>query len=245
MQILTDITTPQIVESMISQLDTGIFGMRFKEVDMANLDWPADLVDELTSLLVDEGHCVLIKRSSGMQSAHFHVVRVGDKLKCHAWQPVHEGEDGSEEEFEIVQESTGTRRLFDLLPVLHPIYAPDTTKVFILDDLGQSMHTSLTRSLITQYLDGRTKDSRAQLVLTTHDALIMNENFLRWDEIWLTQRRGGGGSHLYSVYNFKKTKTDKDVRKTYMSGFFGGTPDIYLNTYNLHHVGELREEISK
>ena len=75
--------------------------------------------------------------------------------------------------------------------------------------------------------------SRSQLLLTTHDLLFMDQKLLRRDEMWLASRYSGGVSHLKSLGDFKDTRYDKDVRKSYLEGRMGGIPKILLEGKDL------------
>ncbi len=44
--------------------------------------------------------------------------------------------------FELTDESDGTRRLLDLIPLLHE---PDNNHVILIDEIDRSLHTSLVR----------------------------------------------------------------------------------------------------
>ena len=79
--------------------------------------------------------------------------------------------------FEIADESEGTERMIDLLPAFFELTSPKTDKVFFIDELDRSLHTHLTRGLIESFLQSRTTASRAQLLFTTHDPLLLIRSF--------------------------------------------------------------------
>ena len=76
------------------------------------------------------------------------------------------------------------------------------------------------------YLNNCDADSRTQLLFTSHDNSLMNQELFRRDEIWFAQMDAGGESSLYSLGEFKDIRYDKEIRKNYLQGRFGGTPEI-------------------
>ncbi len=91
----------------------------------------------------------------------------------------------------------------ELLPVLLDIAAPDSTRVFVIDEIDRSLHTLLTRKLLETCLASCTAHSRSQLLFTTHDVLLMDQNLLRRDELWVAERDEAGASTLFSFSEFK------------------------------------------
>ena len=140
----------------------------------------------------------------------------------------HPKPDGTEAKFEIRQESDGSQRLIDLLPAFLGLTSQSTPRVFVIDEVDRSLHTLLTRRLLETYLDSCTAETRSQLLFTTHDVLLMDQQLLRRDEMWITERDQSGASHLFSVSDYKNVRYDKDVRKSYLAGRFGGIPRILI-----------------
>jgi hypothetical protein len=58
--------------------------------------------------------------------------------------------------------------------------------------------------------------------------LMDNKFLLRTDEIWVTERKLEEVTTLYSFNDYPETQTDKDLRKTYLQGRLGGTPNLIL-----------------
>ena len=75
-------------------------------------------------------------------------------------------------------------------------------------------------------MQGRTSSSRGQLLFTTHDALLLDQQLLRRDEIWFLDKDEHGRSTLAALSDFKGVRHDKDIRKSYLLGRFGGVPAI-------------------
>ena len=52
----------------------------------------------------------------------------------------------------------------------------------------------------------------------------LTDEILRRDEIWFLDKDEHGASHLVAVSDFKDVRLDKDIRKSYLQGRFGGVP---------------------
>jgi AAA15 family ATPase/GTPase len=124
--------------------------------------------------------------------------------------------------FDIHQESDGTQRIFDLLPVL--IHLRTSNNVFIIDEIDRSLHPLIVKEFFRLFLNIPT-NSRSQLIVTTHDTNLLNLRLLRKDEIWFIEKNLDGESFMYSLEEFKP-RYDKEIQKGYLLGRFGAVPVI-------------------
>ncbi len=129
--------------------------------------------------------------------------------------------------FDIADESDGTRRLFDLIPLYKK---GEQDCVVIVDELDRSFHTKLTIEYIQKFYD-RTKGTNAQLIATLHDINIMNLNLLRQDEIWFVERKDDHSTELFSLNKFKE-RFDRSVAKEYLLGRYGALPDFGVDMWD-------------
>lgn len=61
----------------------------------------------------------------------------------------------------------------------------------------------------------------AQLIFTTHDAMLLDLNFFRRDQIWFAEKNDEiCATELYSLASFSPRKGE-NVRKGYLQGRFG------------------------
>ena len=217
---------------IITQLDTGIDKISFEKAELRYLDFPDQVISRLEQNLQEKNSKALITVQGGDRVKYYHVTREKDKLVCYRWVTHHKRQDGGEIKFEIDRESAGTVRLFELLPVLSDMFSRDSRNVYVIDEIDRSLHTLLTRELIQNFLFMCEEGTRCQLVFTTHDLMLMNQHIFRRDEIWLTERKKDGSSSIFSMYDFQKTNSEKDVRKAYLTGRFGAIPKLDLNIYN-------------
>jgi hypothetical protein len=71
--------------------------------------------------------------------------------------------------------------------------------------------------------------------------MLLDQDMLRRDEIWFTEKDEEGNSDLFGLSDFKGVRADKDIRKSYLLGRFGGMPRI-LGLPRPHHDASLTVE---
>jgi hypothetical protein len=133
-------------------------------------------------------------------------------------------DNGLSEEFDFEDESDGTKRLFDFIPILFSLANKDFVPTVIVDEFDRSLHPGLLFKLIEYFLLS-TKDTQSQLIVTIHDSNILDLNLLRRDEIWFMEKNNHGESHVFSLEEFQP-RFDKKIRKAYLLGRFGAIPFI-------------------
>lgn len=213
----------QNISKVLSQLDTGISRLGGEKMPIENLFLPGDLVTDLRES-IKEGEIAEIHTLE----ERIHITRLRGGLVSNKLVTFHMREDGIEEKFKFNQESDGTKRLIDILPAFLDLISPDKNRLYIIDEFDRSLHTLLTRALIEKYLNDCSDKSRNQLILITHDAILMDQNILRRDEMWVTERKNSGETDLIPFSDFKEIRFDKDIRKSYLNGRMGGIPNIFI-----------------
>ncbi len=215
------------MNEMLPQLDTGISQLEGEEIPFDSLPLP-DILKIKLQEDVKEGTTIRFLAES--TNDRFTISRVKGELIAKKLVNYHSKSDGIKVKFEIGQESDGSQRVIDLLPVFLGISAMQSQKVCVIDELDRSLHSLLTRQLIEYYLSTCSADSRSQLLLSTHDALLVDQKLLRRDEMWIAERDKFGSSTLYPFSDFKDVRYDKDIRKSYLQGRLGGIPHVLLNS---------------
>lgn len=121
--------------------------------------------------------------------------------------------------FQLSDESDGTQRLFDLIPVYK---AGAQARVILIDELDRSFHTKLVQKYIEQFY-AMTHGVESQLIATVHDSNVMDLALLRQDEIWFVERQVDHSSHIYSLNKYQ-VRFDKKIEKEYLLGRYGAIP---------------------
>ena len=71
------------------------------------------------------------------------------------------------------------------------------------------------------------ESEQAQLLLTTHyDGLLGEEDLLRKDNVWFTEKNLDGSSVLYPLTDFKGLNRISSFQKAYKFGKFGAVPNL-------------------
>ena len=122
-------------------------------------------------------------------------------------------------DFSFNEESDGTKRVFDLIDML--INKEDDT-VYVVGEIERSLHPKLTEHFLKLFMEVH-KNDRTQLIFTTHEDTIMNQELFRRDEIWFVERDNSNSSKIYSLDRFEE-RYDKKLNKAYLEGRYGAIP---------------------
>lgn len=127
---------------------------------------------------------------------------------------------------ELQDESDGTRKLMSIAPAIESVLSRGG--VLLVDELERELHPMLVNYIIAKFQSKRSNTKGAQIIFTTHNTELMNLEFLRKDQIYFAdKKKSDGSSELYSVTDFN-TKTADNIRKGYLVGKYGATPDIEI-----------------
>ena len=130
-------------------------------------------------------------------------------------------------ELTLAEESSGTKKLFGLLPFIARSLV--LGKTLMIDELDAKIHPVLLRYIIMLFNNMEVNKKGAQLIFTSHDLSTMNNDIFRRDEIWFVAKGRDQNSKLYSLVEFKNSK-GKSVRmdakydKQYLEGKYGADP---------------------
>lgn len=132
-----------------------------------------------------------------------------------------------EAELNLAVESSGTRKLFGLLPFIAKSLSTGST--LVIDELDAKIHPVLLKYIIMMFNDMTINTNGAQLLFTSHDLSTMNSEVFRRDEIWFVAKGTEQNSKLYSLVEFKNNRGEsvrKDARfdKQYLEGKYGADP---------------------
>lgn len=134
---------------------------------------------------------------------------------------------GVETELDLSDESSGTQKIFGLLPFIAASLLTGTA--LVIDELDAKIHPVLLKHIIMMFNDMTINKHKAQLIFTSHDLSTMNSEVFRRDEIWFVAKGNEENSKLYSLVEFKNEKGEsvrKDAKfdKQYLEGKYGADP---------------------
>lgn len=222
-------------EKLIAALDLGINALNLKDEDIESFksritEWP-ELIQDIDKIIKqlskqpEDDQAVFI--DSGLFTVS--IRREGDKFFARRVQARHEVKDKLYD-FELKEESDGTQRVFDFIPMVHNV-KKEEAYTFVIDEIDRSLHPTLVRALVSKIVTD--KAMQGQLIFTTHDAGLLDGKIFRNDEIWFAEKdRETQNTHLYTLDEFKP-RADLDIEKGYLNGRFGAIPFLAkLNELN-------------
>ena len=134
----------------------------------------------------------------------------------------HDTADGQPVELELDEESDGTQKVFALAgPWLDTL---ENGHVIIFDELHDNLHPSLVRFLVERFHDPNVNAKGAQLVFSTHDTSILNQDVFRRDQIWFCERNARQETELFPLSDFRPRKGVENLERSYLSGRYGAVP---------------------
>ncbi len=131
----------------------------------------------------------------------------------------HLNDKGTFTEFSLGMESDGTKRLIDFLPAINDILKEET--VYLIDEIERSIHPITIKQIISKISADKT--AKGQLIFTTHESCLLDQEILRPDEIWFAQKDIDGASKLYPLSDFNIHNT-ANIENGYLNGRYGGIP---------------------
>ncbi|MBI9095786.1 MAG: ATP-binding protein [Sphaerochaeta sp.] len=133
---------------------------------------------------------------------------------------------GNDVQFNFKEESLGTQRVACLLGIV--LTALRRGNVLVIDELGNSLHPYLFAEIVRMFKDKRYNTSNAQLIFTTHNTDIMEQDMMRVSEIGIVNRTLKRGTTFRRVSDFEGVRNVTNFRKQYLDGNFSGIPHPYI-----------------
>lgn len=165
------------------------------------------------------------------------IVKEGKKFFVKKLQLNHLGKNGISATFNMDEESDGTIRLLDFVPAFKSLVSQQ--KVYVIDEIERSIHPLLIKELVRKFADD--KETKGQLIFTTHESNLLDQNIFRQDEIWFAEKDDSGSTDLYSLSHFKEHKTI-DIQKGYLNGRYGSIPFLgNLQDLNWHKYDSIEK----
>lgn len=223
-QIAHDDAFRAAVGQGLTVADTGISGICYTSVPRDKVPAQDKVLEEIEDQLTDKTSEAYLTAESG---AVFRA-RLGDDGDVVYERLVTVHKDGAHEfRLPLEQESDGSIRYLNLLPILYWAGKRQHSGVYLIDELEDSLHPKLTEELIRLFLDASGPDEQRQLIFTTHELHLLRVDLLRRDEIWLVEKNDHR-SELTRLTDFPSSeiRSGSDLQRMYMSGRLGGVPRL-------------------
>ena len=124
---------------------------------------------------------------------------------------------------DLGDESDGTRRLLAFAG--RWIDALDNGRVLIVDEIDNSLHPLVVRFLIKLLYDPEVNKKNAQLIFTTHDTSLLDNEIFRRDQIWFVEKDKSNSTQIYPLLDFSPRKHEA-IGRGYLQGRYGALPYI-------------------
>ncbi len=192
-----DLSFKDFIANALRDLDTGVYDISvindeidFKEL-AEKLDLPKQIIkdiEEIKNGIVNLNGKYFIFSENKQKKTIAIQIKFTHKL------------NSIEAHFDIDEESDGTQRLLDLLPIL---FAMDkkSTSIYFVDEIDRSLHTKLSQYLLHEF-GCQCEPTYNQIVFTAHDVNLINlENFTQ-NEIWFVEKNKFGETHIKPLSDF-------------------------------------------
>ncbi len=204
--------TKRVID-LLNSADLNINGITLEEdIRQANfLQFPEDTPDEVKE--------DIIKRfSTKPKIGHPIYSNDGDMIATHYFDLEH-------------SESGGTIKMYDLASEI--LLALDNGTILVIDDFDSGLHPLITQFIVTLFQDLQINKKGAQLLVATHDPLLMDNVHLDREQIWFSDKNKEGVTDLYSLGDFEKTNLRKNSSflNWYMNGRLRAVPATDLSSF--------------
>jgi len=139
------------------------------------------------------------------------------------------GEIVNEVTFDFLDaESQGTKKMFIMALLFAKILSDGG--LLIIDEIDSAMHPLLCQFIVSKFnsYKGNKKDKQktsCQLLFTTHDTNIINQDILRKDQIYFVEKNKFEASELFSLADIGE-RDGVSYSKRYLEGRYGAIPNI-------------------
>lgn len=135
-----------------------------------------------------------------------------------------DGEGIGKTDLPFREESFGTRALFII--GCHILQALQSGSPFFIDEMDSGLHSYVTQLIVDIFRNERINKENAQLIFTTHDVNLLDQNTIRKDQVWFTEKDEYGISEIFTLSDFDDVREDTLFAKWYLNNKFGGVPSL-------------------
>lgn len=187
----------------------------FNIVDIESKEFDRDIPDEVISMLKDSG--IPNKELERLEKEK--TIKMVDTNFNHS---VINNNIEENRPLDIESQSGGTKRIFGLSGAIFRTLQQDG--FLTIDEIESKLHPRLIEYVIEQFLRS---SKQSQLLVTTHyDNLFDEDDLLRKDNFWFTEKGEDASTRLYPLTEFNGLKRISSLQKAYKFGKFGAIPNI-------------------
>ena len=136
----------------------------------------------------------------------------------------HRTDNETEVELDLSDESSGTQKMFSYAGYF--LDALENGRVLVIDELNTSLHPLLVKYLVDLVHREETNIGNGQLIFTTHQTSILNQQTFRRDQIWFCDRKRNQSTNVYPLTYFSPRKGVDNLENSYLAGRYGALPFI-------------------
>ena len=119
-------------------------------------------------------------------------------------------------------ESSGTKRLFHLLPQLG--FALNRGVPAVLDEVDGDLHVDIAGEVLDWFRSRETNPRDAQLFVTSHNVGLLDD--LEKEEVFIVEKDGNGATKVHGAQDVRGLRRDARLYPKYRAGVLGGLPKI-------------------
>jgi abortive phage resistance protein-like protein len=217
----------KFVNTFIPTLSTGIQRI---EVQKKEIQGDSDDMKHLKDNIKDDQEQLFTNTNPDTGEEITFVMEENDKIFAKRIFTEHLDKEGHKVFFPFGWESDGTKRLLEYTPLINGVINAEV--VFVVDEIERSIHPMMIKELIRKISSDTS--AQGQFIFTTHESCLLDQEILRTDEIWFTQKDKGGATHMYSLSDFNISNT-ANIEDGYLNGRYGGIPFLSnLKELNWH-----------
>ncbi|MBR5824815.1 MAG: ATP-binding protein [Paludibacteraceae bacterium] len=209
----------KLVNSVIPEIGSGISELRvsIKPLDEDKVEQDSRLYAAIKDAKNNPGDPQLVLGNNIGEFSN--VVCEDGKILLKTLVAIHKGVNGNIVEMPLSMESDGTRRIIEYMPILYVMNKQEA--VYVVDEMERSIHPILIKNIIRKLSESSTV--RGQLLFTTHESALLDQDIFRPDEIWFAQKDVEQATQLYPLSDFNIHKT-ASIENGYLNGRYGGIP---------------------
>lgn len=119
-------------------------------------------------------------------------------------------------------ESSGTKRLFHLLPQIGGALRSGVPVV--LDEIDGDLHVDIAGEILSWFRSQETNPSDAQLFVSSHNVGLLDN--LEKEEIFIVEKDSSGATRVHGAQDVRGLRRDARLYSKYRAGMLGGIPKI-------------------